>query len=857
MPPTSQPRADRALPVPRIQLQGHQRHQRRHRRTVSGSFAEVSGLTVEVTPIEYRDGTDDTTVRKVRGLRKVSNITLKRGITGHVGFWRWVARRRSTATCAASRATSPLLNEDRSEVMRWNFRQGVADQVHRPDASTRRTTRSPWRPSRSSPRTCDSSSEVGKRDDADPVRRRGGARAARRHPVAHRRGGVRRAAHAGSGGLSGTHRGPCRAVPGIRAADRRRPSPAGGRGYFVNGGEVAYVVRLLGPGATLSTGRLDLGGGPQVHLYATSPGAWASRLAVRVIRRAIAPMWAGRGSAGRRAGRDLGSGATLATAAAGLSLVSFDIPETLPTVAVGTTSAELGESTDGDRPGTAEYRAALRGLTSEPEVALLALPDLWDRPGRGRLCAGRRGSAARPYATVDRMLVLDLPQGTDPLDAADRAGCDICPRPPPGRSPSTTRGSLCCPAARTQVVLPPGGHVAGLISRLDRERGPARTPANETLTDAVDLDRPGGTRPRWRPAAGQPDPLGAGAAACKCGAGARSIRAASGRFVAHRRLLHRLVRAARQAADPLVFEPTAPRRCWRAGPGAADRAAGRHSPRRRWPAARQPRRSGRCDGSQPARADRAGSCATIAFAPANPMEFITVRLTLGRRGAAGGDRAVSTRCPATGSRSRSIRSTRTCRRTQARRGAGRHACGAFSDVTGLSRRAGGRCAQPEGGLNDVRAPAAGPPLLGADHAEEGGGAGPEPVGLVRRGPATVAGSPAGRLGRRCTTPTGSRGHVDVPGGLAAKWTGPELTARDGAVAVEAWRSSTRASSRSSREEADGRRHHREPGDHRASSTGPAPRSTSAGCSSGTSAAGRSRSRRARPTGGSPSGSAPA
>jgi phage tail-like protein len=88
--------------------------------TVSGSFSEVSGLTIDITPIEYRDGTDDTTVRKVRGLRKMSNITLKRGITGHVGFWKWIlAGMRGDAQ--RQHGHIAMLNEDRVEVMRWIF----------------------------------------------------------------------------------------------------------------------------------------------------------------------------------------------------------------------------------------------------------------------------------------------------------------------------------------------------------------------------------------------------------------------------------------------------------------------------------------------------------------------------------------------------------------------------------------------------------------------------------------------------------------------------------------------------------------------------------------------------------------
>jgi phage tail-like protein len=90
--------------------------------TVSGSFAEASGLTVDVQPIEYRDGTDDSTVRKVRGLRKQSNITLKRGISGHVGFWNWVLLG-INGDVDRQQGYIALLNEDRVEVMRWNFKQ--------------------------------------------------------------------------------------------------------------------------------------------------------------------------------------------------------------------------------------------------------------------------------------------------------------------------------------------------------------------------------------------------------------------------------------------------------------------------------------------------------------------------------------------------------------------------------------------------------------------------------------------------------------------------------------------------------------------------------------------------------------
>jgi phage tail-like protein len=89
--------------------------------SVSGSFSEVSGLSVEVTPIEYRDGTGEKTMMKLPGLAKYGNITLKRGVSGHIGFWNWI-RRGMNGDVQRQEGYIALHNEDRQEVMRWNFR---------------------------------------------------------------------------------------------------------------------------------------------------------------------------------------------------------------------------------------------------------------------------------------------------------------------------------------------------------------------------------------------------------------------------------------------------------------------------------------------------------------------------------------------------------------------------------------------------------------------------------------------------------------------------------------------------------------------------------------------------------------
>jgi len=91
--------------------------------SVKGSFCEVSGLEVEVPPIEYRTGADDKTMRKMQGLNKFSHITLKRGIIGDLAFWNWIVSAMK-GQVVRTEGSILLLDENRQEVMRWNFKRG-------------------------------------------------------------------------------------------------------------------------------------------------------------------------------------------------------------------------------------------------------------------------------------------------------------------------------------------------------------------------------------------------------------------------------------------------------------------------------------------------------------------------------------------------------------------------------------------------------------------------------------------------------------------------------------------------------------------------------------------------------------
>ena len=87
---------------------------------IQAAFVDVSGIGVEITPIEYRTGAESATVRKLPGLSKFSNVAFKRGITGDLRFWQWM---RQTMHGDVQRATVTvvLLNEEREPVLQYQL----------------------------------------------------------------------------------------------------------------------------------------------------------------------------------------------------------------------------------------------------------------------------------------------------------------------------------------------------------------------------------------------------------------------------------------------------------------------------------------------------------------------------------------------------------------------------------------------------------------------------------------------------------------------------------------------------------------------------------------------------------------
>lgn len=92
--------------------------------TVTAGFSEVSGLGMEITVTEYRNGNEkDNAPRKINAMYKVPDVTLKRGVIGATDLYEWLDQVRNGAQEESLRAvTVQLLSEDRAAVaMTWKL----------------------------------------------------------------------------------------------------------------------------------------------------------------------------------------------------------------------------------------------------------------------------------------------------------------------------------------------------------------------------------------------------------------------------------------------------------------------------------------------------------------------------------------------------------------------------------------------------------------------------------------------------------------------------------------------------------------------------------------------------------------
>ncbi|BFT75622.1 MULTISPECIES: phage tail protein [Paenibacillus] len=81
-------------------------------------FSEISGFDASLSVIEYREGNETITPRKLPGLAKYGNISLKWGVTDSMDMYNWMSE---SIQGKVSRKTVTIIaiNEEGGDVATW------------------------------------------------------------------------------------------------------------------------------------------------------------------------------------------------------------------------------------------------------------------------------------------------------------------------------------------------------------------------------------------------------------------------------------------------------------------------------------------------------------------------------------------------------------------------------------------------------------------------------------------------------------------------------------------------------------------------------------------------------------------
>jgi phage tail-like protein len=86
-------------------------------------FQECSNIGMEVTVAEYRNGNEkENSVRKITGLNKATDVTLKRGVIGSLNLYNWLNDIRNGNQNALRNVVVQLQNEDHTAIVQtWKL----------------------------------------------------------------------------------------------------------------------------------------------------------------------------------------------------------------------------------------------------------------------------------------------------------------------------------------------------------------------------------------------------------------------------------------------------------------------------------------------------------------------------------------------------------------------------------------------------------------------------------------------------------------------------------------------------------------------------------------------------------------
>ena len=106
---------------------------------VQAGFSDVTIPDASGDPVEYREGNEDITVRKLPGLNKYGNVTLKWGITtGSIELFNWRKQVMQGKMKDARRNLAIILqDEEGNPAARWEFREAWPCKYDAPDLSAK------------------------------------------------------------------------------------------------------------------------------------------------------------------------------------------------------------------------------------------------------------------------------------------------------------------------------------------------------------------------------------------------------------------------------------------------------------------------------------------------------------------------------------------------------------------------------------------------------------------------------------------------------------------------------------------------------------------------------------------------
>jgi phage tail-like protein len=105
---------------------------------VQAGFSEATIPDTSQEPIEYREGTEIPTVRKIPGLIKYGNLTLKWGITDNLELYEWRKLVEQGKMGDARRNIAIiLLDEEANPKSRWEFVEAWPSKYDAPDLNAK------------------------------------------------------------------------------------------------------------------------------------------------------------------------------------------------------------------------------------------------------------------------------------------------------------------------------------------------------------------------------------------------------------------------------------------------------------------------------------------------------------------------------------------------------------------------------------------------------------------------------------------------------------------------------------------------------------------------------------------------